>query len=200
MHRYIITPKKLKSESGNAISRLKPNSNWIISQRDTSSVLILNEHFKLLLKFGIAQPSDLTILPNDRFYGQHDVHELDNGNILMFDDGSSRPESEGGPYARAIEYALDLENKKLIKIWEFRPKKDLKCDNNGSARRLKNGHTVVCFGASNLDVKHIFETCKADNKAIGDLSVSNKMPNVQFTVYRAVPIESILGETLINYD
>jgi hypothetical protein len=184
---------------GNAISRLNADSNWIISQRNTSSVLILEpETFKLLLKFGVTKPSDLQFInDNDRFYNQHDAHQLDNNNILMFDDGTSRPESEGGSYARAIEYRLDLYQKSIYKVWEFRPKMNLKCENNGSARRLDNGHTIVDFGATNLDVKHIYETCTKSNTYVADLAVSTKMSNIEFTIFRAVPIKSIFGEVLV---
>lgn len=183
----------------NAISRLKEKSNWIVSQRNTSSCLILDpKTFKLIAKFGVTPPSDLSFVdPDQEFHGQHDIHELDNGNILMFDDGTDRPESQGGQYGRAIEYFLDWDNKKIIKVWEFRPSKDLQCNNNGSARRLKNGHTIVDFGASNLEVKHIFETGRKSNTMIADLAVSTDLPDTQFTIYRAIPITSILGQTIL---
>lgn len=185
---------------GNAISRLNKNSNWIVSQRSTSTVLIFEPNtFKLLLKFGVTRPSNLSFRkPTDQFYNQHDAHELDNGNILMFDDGTTRPKSEGGPYSRAIEYTLDLNKKKLIKVWEYRPKEDLQCSNVGSSRRLKNGNTIIDFGASNLDVKHIIEAGQKSNQTVADLSVSCNLSDVQFNIYRAIPIESIFGETQIN--
>ena len=112
----------------------------------------------------------------------------------MFDDGTTRPESEGGPYARAIEYSIDLRRKTISKAWEFRPRKDLRCQEGGSARRLKNGNTVVDFGASNLAVKHVIEAGKESNALVADLSVSTGVANAEFLVYRAVPIDSILGE------
>lgn len=115
----------------------------------------------------------------------------------MFDNGTTRPQSEGGSYARAIEYSLDLKSKKLIKTWEFRPKEDIQCDNNGSARRLKNGHTIVNFGAVNLDIKHVFEACAKSNTVVAHLAVSSSLPNNQFSIYRAVPIQSIMGEIII---
>lgn len=184
---------------GNAISRFDATRNWIVSQRNTSSVLILDPvTFKLLLKFGVTKPTDLVFVnPNDQFYNQHDAHELENGNIIMFDDGTSRPISEGGPYARGIEYFLDLKKKTIQKVWEFRPQKDLKCEEGGSARRLDNGHTIVDFGASNLEVKHVFEAGRKSNRAIADLSVVSGIPNNEFLLYRAVPIKSIFGEKMV---
>src|SRR5581483_4448290 len=137
---------------------------YIVSQRNTSSVLVLEPgSFRLRFKFGVTQPSDFVFAtPDDAFYAQHDAHELAHKNkrqmrILMFDDGTTRPASQGGPYARGIEYELDLHKRTISKVWEFRPRVDLSCSALGSARRLCNGHTIVDFGAPNLKVKHIVE-------------------------------------------
>jgi hypothetical protein len=45
--------------------------------------------------------------PSDRFYHEHFVRMLDNGNLLLFDNGSGRPPAEGGQYTRALELGLD---------------------------------------------------------------------------------------------
>ena len=50
--------------------------------------------------------------------------QLDNGNILMFDNGDSRPTKEGGQYSRALELELDLKKKTAKKVWEFYPTHD----------------------------------------------------------------------------
>jgi hypothetical protein len=134
---------------------------------------------------------------DDYFYNQHDAHELENGNILIFDDGTTRPISQGGTYARAIELAINLNKKTIQKVWEFRPKHNLSCNEGGSARRLKNGNTIVDFGASNLEVKHVIEAGQKSNSIVADLEVISKIEDNQFLLYRAVPIESIYGETMI---
>ena len=175
----------------NGIARLDASSNYFVSLRDTSSVLILDPTtFKIMYKFGIAQPSDFAFVnPNDKFYNQHDAHELPNSNVLMFDDGTTRPLSEGGPYARAIEYALDFNTKTIRKVWEFRPQPDLSCQSVGSARRLENGNTVVDFGADNLPVKHVYEVTP-DSSVVGTFSYLADT----WYVFHAIPIDSINGE------
>lgn len=180
----------------NGIARLDASSHYFVSLRDTSSVLILDPMtFKVIYKFGIAQPSDFAFVnPNDKFYNQHDAHELPapapDGNVLMFDDGTTRPLSEGGPYARAIEYALDFNTKTIRKVWEFRPQPDLPCQSVGSARRLENGNTVVDFGADNLSVKHVYEVTPTSS-VVGDLQLSSEDT---WYVFHAIPIDSINGE------
>ena len=52
--------------------------------------------------------SDFTFLnPSDSFYHEHYVRMLENGNLLLMDNGNGRPASEGGQYSRALELALD---------------------------------------------------------------------------------------------
>ena len=186
---------------GNAISRLDEKSNYFISQRNTSAVLILQpKTFKLLYKFGVTEPSDFKFAsPDDRFYNQHDAHEISGepSHLLMFDDGTTRPPSEGGKYGRAIEYELNYKDKTIRKVWEFRPPVNLQCDNVGSARRLNNGNTIADFGASNLTVKHVFEAGKESNVVVADLEVSAGalfQSETSWILYRAVPVDSLFGE------
>jgi hypothetical protein len=188
---------------GNAISRLHGKSPWVISQRNTSSVCIFSPSFKLLYKFGVTLPSDFTFAtPNDLFYGQHDAHEIprsspDHVRLLMFDDGTGRPTGQGGPYARGIEYDLDLKKAVIRKVWEFRPRKDIQCNDGGSSRRLSNGHTIVDFGATNLTVKHVFEALRESNQSRAELQVQAKSSNT-WLLYRAIPVGSLFGETQID--
>lgn len=181
----------------NDIARLSGDSNYFVSLRNTSSILIMDSNLRTLYKFGIAQPSDFTFLSsNDHFYNQHDPHELCNGNVLMFDDGTTRPLSEGGPYARAIEYKLDYQNRTISKVWEFRPPTDLFCQSQGSARRLPNGNTVIDFGAPTLSTKYIYEV-RLDTSVVGLLELTAIQPDTIWYIFHAIPIDSIYGETRI---
>lgn len=179
---------------GNAISQLDDKSPWVISQRNTSSILVLSSSGKkLLYKFGLAQPSDLTISRNAIFVGQHDAHFLclkPRPRMLMFDDATDTKRS-----ARALELELDLKTRKVRKVWEFNPPSPIFCNDGGSARRLTNGHTIVDFGASNLQVKHVFETRTKSNRYIADFTIQSSDTNNTWLLYRAIPIQSLAGET-----
>jgi hypothetical protein len=179
----------------NSISRLDGDSNYVVSLRNTSSIMIMEpKTFKLLYKFGIAQPSDFRFVnPDDQFYNQHDPSFLDEKeeHLLIFDDGTSRPQSEGGAYARGLELKLDYKNKTITKVWEFRPQPDLFCQSQGSARRLSNNNRVLDFGAPNLEIKYIYEV-KFDQTVVGVLALTSSNT---FYIYRAIPINNIFGET-----
>ena len=86
--------------------------------------------------------------PGDRFYGQHTAAQLPNGHILLFDNGSGRPDSEGGAYSRALELRLDAASGAAVKVWEYRHRPDLYAGWVSSAFPLGNGHTLVNFGVN----------------------------------------------------
>jgi len=51
--------------------------------------------------------------------GQHAVNVLDNGNILLFDNGLSRNFEKTPTYSRAVEYRIDEENMTIQQVWEY---------------------------------------------------------------------------------
>lgn len=76
---------------------------------------------------------------------QHNATELDNGNILIFDNGAFR-DGESITYTRAIE--VDRTTKKIV--WEYRDRSQMHnffTPFMGSAQRLDNGNTLLCESA-----------------------------------------------------
>lgn len=76
---------------------------------------------------------------------QHNATELDNGNILIFDNGAFR-NGESITYSRAIE--VDRATEKIV--WEYRDHSQMHnffTPFMGSAQRLTNGNTLLCESA-----------------------------------------------------
>jgi len=72
---------------------------------------------------------------------QHDASPLDNGNILVFDNGAHRP-GFGPSYSRVVEV-----NPSSGKIeWEYKgnPPTDFYTPVMGGCERLPNGNTLIC--------------------------------------------------------
>jgi Arylsulfotransferase (ASST) len=144
--------------------------------------------------------------PADRFYHQHFVRMLENGNVLLMDNGNGRAASEGGQYSRALELALDWQSMTAVKAWEYRHLSGdgvyKYADKVGSAERLQNGNTLVLFGAdvdpATLAVKDpqtftlVEAGAESDSKpvAVLDMKIPGNSP-----VYRALPVETLFGET-----
>ena len=139
---------KLRVTHANSI-QMRPRGNVIMSMRTRSQVISISPDFQSIeWRLGGAG-SDYTFPdPSDRFYGQHVATQLPNGNILVFDNGLSRPREHGGMYSRALELRLDEETKTAVKVWEHREDPDYFVLVVGSAYRTRNGNTLVNYGVS----------------------------------------------------
>ena len=137
---------KLRVTHANSI-QMRPRGNVIMSMRTRSQVISISPDFQSIeWRLGGAG-SDYTFPdPSDRFYGQHVATQLPNGNVLVFDNGLSRPREHGGMYSRALELRLDEETKTAVKVWEYREDPDYFVLVVGSAYRTRNGNTLVNFG------------------------------------------------------
>jgi len=148
--------------------------------------------------------------PSDRFYHEHYARMLDNGNLLLFDNGNGRPAAEGGLYSRALELALDWETMTATKVWQYRHQPGGSgatvykyADKVGTAHRLENGNTIVLFGAdidpTSLQPKspQIFTLVEADSspEAAAVAVLDFQMPGAT-PVYRALPVTTLFGEVI----
>lgn len=81
-------------------------------------------------------------------WGQHCVTPLENGNILMFDNGSEAPETR---HSRAVE--MDPKTDKIV--WEYHTNhsNSFYSHRQGGVQRLPNGNTLICSTHGG----HVFE-------------------------------------------
>jgi hypothetical protein len=99
--------------------------NVLVSIRHQDSVVILNgDRRELVWAWGQGMIS-----------GPHDASTLDNGNILIFDNGVNRE------WSRAIEVD-PIENEI---VWEYRGNEKPFTRRRGSAQRLPNGNTLLAI-------------------------------------------------------
>jgi hypothetical protein len=142
--------------------------------------------------------------PSDRFYHEHYVRMLEDGNLLLFDNGDGRPAAEGGQYSRALELALDWDSMTATKVWEYRHQLSdgayKYADKVGAAHRLDNGDTLVWYGAdidpATLKAKtpQTFTLVEADaNPEAGAVATMDMVVNNN-PVYRVLPVNTLFGE------
>jgi len=105
------------------------------------------------------------------FSHQHDVRRLPNGNITLFDNGTLH----NPRFSRVAEYQVDEVNKFVSLVWEYRNDPETFSFAMGSARRLFNHNTIICWGALN------------------DVSISEVQPNGTVSFYLT------MIDTLLNY-
>jgi hypothetical protein len=184
--------------------QVTPSGEILMSIRHLDSVIAISPQFdRIAWRIGGARSDFAFSNPADRFYHQHFVRMLDNGNLLLMDNGNRRPAAEGGLYSRALELALDWDSMTATKVWEYRHGVGSGAykyaDKVGSAQRLDNGNTLVLFGAdidpATLAVKdpQTFTLVEAgpdgEPVAVLDMQLSGNFP-----VYRALPVNALFGE------
>jgi hypothetical protein len=82
---------------------------------------------------------------NDPFNGftdQHDARRLDNGNIMIFDNGLNHEP----PTTRVVEYAVDEDNKVATLVWSYENPNGHVTQISGNAQRLDNDNTFISWG------------------------------------------------------
>ena len=105
------------------------------------------------------------------FYSPHDVKQMPNGDLLVIDDGATRPgcydQVAANCFSRAAMYAIDLDANRARVVWQFSHPTALSGDdpNNwaavmggdtynacgGSVEKLPNGNYLVAFTGMSAD-------------------------------------------------
>tara|TARA_Y100000768_G_scaffold136220_1_gene101391 strand:- start:31 stop:729 length:699 start_codon:yes stop_codon:yes gene_type:complete len=128
---------------GNSIE-IDTDQNIILSNRAMSELIKFDRvSGELIWRFG-GPMNDFTFI-NDPLNGpnrQHDARRLENGNLMIFDNGDQRQ----SPYTRITEYEIDEENLIATLVWEYSHPNGYVSLNQGCAQRLENGNTLICWG------------------------------------------------------
>lgn len=77
---------------------------------------------------------------------QHDVRLLDNGDLLLYDNGTFHTP----PQSRAVQYRLDTSRMTATLVWEYRHTPAVFTPFVGSVQRYRDGNTLIGFGAAGL--------------------------------------------------
>lgn len=129
----IICPLEHRMEWSHCNSiKVTPDGDWLVSLRRIDTVAIVDQttgEFKWKWGRGVLSH-------------QHDVTYLDNGHILMFDNG---PHRRGPAYSQVVE--VDPETNEIV--WDYKgdPIMSFFSFMVGGAERLPNGNTLICEGA-----------------------------------------------------
>lgn len=129
----------------------------------------------------------------DGFFGfshQHSASVLENGNILLFDNGCLRPD----PFCRAVEYRVDEIEKTTERVWQRRRIPDLYNEYMGSAVRLENGNTLINW------ISGIIEEITPDDEVALEIEYNpdNSLEKPETSVYRAVKIKSNMDAVTLS--
>ncbi len=150
-----ITQRKFGYIHVNAVSLDPIDGNIIVCCRETSEVVKVSRTTgELMWRMG-GKRNEFTFLNEHEenapryFKLMHDARRLPNGNLTLFDNGADQAVGDQErTYSRAVEYALDEENKTATLVWEYRHDPDIRALTGGSVTRLPGGHTIINWGGA----------------------------------------------------
>lgn len=132
---YSICPLCSRDEWGHTNSVAEDaDGNILISWRQCHLVAVID---KVTKKFSWE-------MQDIRFGHQHDFQQVDNGNYLMFANGSHT--NRGGPFAGSQILEIDPATKEVV--WEFvgHPPHTFNSPHISGCQRLPSGNTLICEG------------------------------------------------------
>ncbi|MDA0728921.1 MAG: aryl-sulfate sulfotransferase [Bacteroidetes bacterium] len=118
----------------------------LLSMRNRSQIVRLRpEDWTIHWKLGGAENQFVIDDPDwEGFNVQHDVHDLGDGRILMFDNALYN----NGTLSRALELELDTVNFTAQRVWQFAHPDGVYSAAQGSAIRMDNGNTLIGWGTA----------------------------------------------------
>jgi len=138
-----LTSNRIVWMHGNSID-IDLDSNILISNRRSSEVIKIDRNTgEVIWYFG--GPNNEFSITNDPYNGfsrQHDVRRIENGNILLFDNGNDHDP----PISRAVEYEIDESEKTADLVWDFSHPQGYVGLAMGSVQRLPNNNTLINWG------------------------------------------------------
>jgi len=138
-----LTSNRIVWMHGNSID-IDLDSNILISNRRSSEVMKIDRNNGDVIWY-FGGPNNEFSITNDPYNGfsrQHDVRRIENGNILLFDNGNDHDP----PISRAVEYEIDESEKTADLVWDFSHPQGYVGLAMGSVQRLPNNNTLINWG------------------------------------------------------
>ena len=138
-------PHHMEPPGGNPIYDWT-HSNTVRFDEEDSAVYLNSRHLDRIVKIDYPSGEILWSMGGGGDFGEglfshaHDPEFLENGNMLIYDNGNHREPEE---YSRAVEIAFDAELGWAHVVWDW-PREPLFFDSAmGDANRLPNGNTLI---------------------------------------------------------
>ena len=142
-HNLNLTSNRIVWMHGNSI-HIDLDSNILVSNRRSSEVIKIDRNNGAVIWY-FGGPNNEFSITNDPYNGfsrQHDVRRIENGNILLFDNGNDHDP----PISRAVEYEIDESEKTADLVWDFSHPEGYVGLAMGSVQRLPNNNTLINWG------------------------------------------------------
>ncbi len=138
-----LTAQEVDLVHGNALA-LANDGNLLLSSRNQSEITKINlQTGAVMWRFG-GKASQFKLVNGIPFAYQHDVRQLSNGDITVFDNHGTQ--QDPAP-SHGIEYKIDETNMTATQVWEFTNTPPVFATFMGDTQRLPDGNTFLDWGA-----------------------------------------------------
>ena len=119
------------------------DTSFVVSTRHMEEITNIDRrNGEIIWRLG-GKNNDFTFIDDpEGFSHQHCPRRLDNGNLLLFDNGNLHDPR----YSSAVEYELDEANLTARLVNRYRRTPDGFAPRDGAVQRLKNGNTIISWG------------------------------------------------------
>jgi hypothetical protein len=139
-----LTGQQIDLVHGNALA-LANDGNLLLSSRNLSEITKINlQTGEVIWRLG-GKANMFKFTNGAPFAFQHDVRQLPNGDITIFDNQGTQ---QNPVPSRAIEYAVDEARKTVTEVWSFRHAPPVFGSYMGNTQRLADGNTFLSWGAA----------------------------------------------------
>jgi hypothetical protein len=184
-----LTRSRIDYTHINAID-MDADGNILISSRNLCEITKIDrETGEIIWRLG-GEQSDFTFVGENEanaptyFANQHSVRKLENGNIMLFDNGNLHSPR----YSRAVEYALDEQGMTATLVWEYRHDPDIFARTRGTIQRLPNGNTLIGWGGASLNGDRAATEVRPDKSIVFEMTFPPGM--YAYGAYRHVRADS----------
>jgi hypothetical protein len=181
---WLSNPSVVDWSHSNAVAK-DYDGNYLLSSRHLNEIIKINASTGAIMWRLGGNYNQFTFL-NDtvRFYGQHDIRRLSNGNITLFDNGNHTiPHA-----ARALEYHLDETNLTAELVWSYIYDYTMHSNYMGNVQDLPNSNRVIDYGDPNTD-NVCFNVVRQDKSKVFELSFRDSLNSYRTFYYEQLPWE-----------
>jgi hypothetical protein len=180
---WLFSPSVVDWTHSNAVD-VDLDGNYLVSTRHFNEITKINASTGAVMWWLGGNYNQFMFLNDSlRFYGQHDVRVLPNGNITLFDNGDHTiPHG-----ARAVEYQLDTVNMTAELIWSYTYDTAMYSNAMGNNQRLSNGNRLINYGAFNAEGNVSFDVVREDNSKVFELSFADSLYSYRAFFYEQLP-------------
>lgn len=176
-----LTEQKIDLVHGNALE-LANDGNLLLSSRNLGEVTKINlQTGEVIWRLG-GKANMFNFMDSRTFAYQHDVRQLSNGDITIFDNQGT---PQNPATSMGLEFKIDESEKTAKTVWNFAHKPAVFAQFMGNTQRLSDGNTFLSWGAPSTKDDYAYVSItevSPDGQDLFDLSFDQ--PYVSYRAFR----------------